>query len=399
MKRLLALLLCLSLFLPVLALGEEEDEWSMQEEDIELDENGNLIIRDDDTGEAFVIKTDTETEEELIEQYAVDESIDYSELEVNENLPDNIVNILLIGVDVRGNKDTQLLRDQVGNASSDVKLCDVVMILSIDKDEGTIKLTSIARDTKVEIPGQGSHKINFAFGIRHFKDGKYHSFTDKPELVVRTVNHNFELNIQHYIAVNFFGVEEIIEYLGGVDVDLTRAEAKAINAYISEHGRKMRNTYDNHSEGRTKLQAQDGVQHLDGLQGLVFARLRHVSGGNDFQRTGRTRRLLENLLRPVAAKLKSGDLDTFNLLAVLSQYFITDMNLAEMAFQLLPIVLNSPIMSDLDSAASLIEEFRIPEDKTWHYSDDGNYVIMNNQHETTVSLHDFIYGAYWPADE
>ena len=358
----------------------------------------NLIIRDEDTGEAFVIKTGNETEEELIEQYAVDENIDYSELEMNENLPDNIVNILLIGVDVRGNKNTQLLRDQVGNASSDVKLCDVVMILSIDKDEGTIKLTSIARDTKVEIPGQGTHKINFAFGIRHYKNGQYHSFTDKPELVVRTVNHNFELNIQHYIAVNFFGVEEIIEYLGGVDVDLTKAEAKAVNAYISTNGRKMKNTYDNHSEGRVKLQAQDGVQHLDGLQGLVFARLRHVSGGNDFQRTGRTRRLLENLLRPVAAKLKSGELDTFNVLAVLSEYFITDMNLAEMAFQLLPIVLNSPIMSNMDEASSLIEEFRIPEDKTWHYSDDGQYVIMNNQHETTVSLHDFIYGAYWPAD-
>ena len=181
MKRLLALLLCLSLFLPVFALGEEEDDWSMQEEDVELDENGNLIIRDEDTGEAFVIKTGTETEEELIEQYAVDENIDYSELEMNENLPDNIVNILLIGVDVRGNKNTQLLRDQVGNASSDVKLCDVVMILSIDKDEGTIKLTSIARDTKVEIPGQGMHKINFAFGIRHYKNGQYHSFTDKPD--------------------------------------------------------------------------------------------------------------------------------------------------------------------------------------------------------------------------
>ena len=67
MKRLLALLLCLSLFLPVFALGEEEDDWSMQEEDVELDENGNLIIRDEDTGEAFVIKTGTETEEELIE--------------------------------------------------------------------------------------------------------------------------------------------------------------------------------------------------------------------------------------------------------------------------------------------------------------------------------------------
>ena len=86
------------------------------------------------------------------------------------------------------------------------------------------------------------------------------------------------------------------------------------------------------------------------------------------------------------------------MLAVLSEYFITDMNLAEMAFQLLPIVLNSPIMSNMDEASSLIEEFRIPEDKTWHYSDDGQYVIMNNQHETTVSLHDFIYGAYWPAD-
>lgn len=411
MKRLLALLLCLVLCFPVLALGEDEVsvEELMEEEDVELDENGNLVIRDEDTGEAFVIKLAGETEEELIEQYAVNENVDYSELEINENLVDNpatdhIVNILLLGVDVRGSKAVQELRKQVnpetaGSGGVDVMLCDVVMILSIDKLEGTLKLTSIARDTKVEIPEHGNNKINYSFGIRHFdKNGKFKSFTPKPELTVRTVNHNFDLNIQYYVATNFYGVEEIIEYLGGVDVDLTKAEAKAINAYIKTNGKKMKNTYDNHSEGRTRLKEENGVQHLDGLQGLVYARLRHVSGGNDLQRTGRTRHLLECLLRPVAAKLKSGELDALNLLGVVSQYFITNMNMASMMMELLPIVLNSPIMSDLDNAASLIEEYRIPEEKGWHYSEDGKYIVLNSMYDSTMALHDFIYEAYWPAD-
>ena len=396
MKRILALLLCLTLLLPVLAFAEEEDvdlaDLVSEDVELQLDDEGNIVLPEEND------EIDLNAADEgPFAEMAAENAVDDQELEINENLPEeDVVNILLIGLDYRTQKRSadQLLKDQLGDNNDHVKRSDVVMILSVDRIEGTLKLTSIARDLLVEIPGHSDGAINTAFAVRKFKNGSFHHSEDRPDLLMRTVNHNFELNIKYYIATNFYGVEEIIEYFGGVDVDLTKTEANYINSYIRQ--KRSRMTYDQHADNRTPLEKKDGVQHLDGLQGLIFARTRSIAGENDLQRTGRTRRLLEALLHPVAEKIKNGELDPVNMMLDLSQYFVTNMNLQVMFNELWPAVRDSSIMSSLDSASSLIEENRIPGESGFRYN--GSKVQLTNKQQTVEELHEFIYGAYYSAD-
>ena len=437
MKKLLALFLILALFLPVLSFAENEggesfdddgeeiiytDDASdddLETEDLDpdsftIDENGNMVFNlgEYKLSEEDIAKlADHEAEIELDSSV----SVDPSSLFINPNLPDNVINILLIGVDVRGTKEIQKLSDQIRLDDSSTnpsysKRSDVLIILSIDTSAGTIKLTSIARNTYVEIPGRKNPSIIAnSFGYAIYENGKYKSWIDQPWTCVATVNKNFELNIRHFVAINFFGVEEIIESLGGVDIDLTKKEARAINTYLSKrkiynsknerisHGTTIANTYDNHSENRKTLKEKSGVQHLDGLQGLMYGRLRSID--NDFVRTARTRHLLDALLKSAMTRVKTGELDIVNTVINWSRYFYTRMPLEDIA-RIAGSVADHFSLSDIEGATTLISEFRIPEDGTYAYQtiNGSSVTVMEDQHETTEALHEFIYGDYYPAD-
>jgi len=408
MKRLLALLLCVSLLLPVFALAEDDEEDidfnELIEEDVELDEDGNIV----DNGNSQV---EYELTEEglaaMADAFEIDESVDPSELELNQNLPDDVINILLLGLDVRGTSEKKLLKDQDQYA----KRADVQMILSVNTFDGSIKLTSIARNTCVDIPDRvNDTSIANSYGHAIYKNGKYSSWVDTPDNCMHTVNRNFEMNIQYYVAINFYGVASIIEYLGGADVELTKQEASAINTYLSmgtirdkngkllSHGKEIARTYDDKKGNREKLEKKDGVQHLDGIQALMYGRLRSID--NDFNRTSRTRKLLSCLLTPTVDKIKNGELKIDKLLPECGQYFKTNMNMQTM-MELVNAVMRSDIVKTMDLSDSLIEEFRIPEDGTYSYGEDstGSSVVkLNNKQATTESLHEFIYGAYYPAN-
>lgn len=408
MKRLLALLLCLSLLLPVFALAEDDEEDidfnELIEEDVDLDEDGNIV----DNGNSQV---EYELTEEglaaMADAFEIDESVDPSELELNQNLPDDVINILLLGLDVRGTSEKKLLKDQDQYA----KRADVQMIFSVNTFDGSIKLTSIARNTCVDIPDRvNDTSIANSYGHAIYKNGKYSSWVDTPDNCMHTVNRNFEMNIQYYVAINFYGVASIIEYLGGADVELTKQEASAINTYLSmgtirdkngkllSHGKEIARTYDDKKGNREKLEKKDGVQHLDGIQALMYGRLRSID--NDFNRTSRTRKLLSSLLTPTVDKIKNGELKIDKLLPECGQYFKTNMNMQTM-MELVNAVMRSDIVKTMDLSDSLIEEFRIPEDGTYSYGEDstGSSVVkLNNKQATTESLHEFIYGAYYPAN-
>ena len=394
MKRLLALLLCLSLLLPVFSLAEEEEDWSMlEEEDAEVDEDGNIIAAGDEDDFS------DEDMDSLADAFDLDESVDPSELELNTNLPEDVINILLLGLDVKGTKDKKLLKDQGQYA----KRADVQMILSINTTDGSIKLTSIARNTLVDIPDRvNDSSIANSYGHGIYKNGKYQSWVDTPEMCMRTVNRNFEMNIQHYVAINFYGVVSIIEYLGGVDIDLTSEEASAINAYLSKHRKAISASYDDKKGKRDALEKKDGVQHLDGLQALMYGRLRSID--DDFHRTGRTRKLLSSLLTPTIQKINSNALDLLNLVGESVQYFISDPGLnMESMIKIARAVLKSDAVKSMNLDDSLIEEFRIPVDGTWYYDTTSGGASVNKfkkgqKQANTEMLHEFIYGAYYPAD-
>ena len=426
MKRILALILALSLFLPVISLAElDEEELELEEETIELDEE-----EDDGSGQDSLELSDQQKGklEDMTAEVELDTSIDPSNLYLNNNLPDNVINILLVGVDARGTKEVQKLPEQMRlkddepRDKSIAKRGDVQMILSINTDDGSIKLTSIARNTYVEIPGRTKKSlIANSFGHAIYEDGKYNRWIDTPETCIATVNKNFQLNIRYYVAINFFGVEEIIESLGGVDIDLTKKEASAINTYLSmgkiyqkkngqyvldsegkrvrlSHGVAIANTYDNHSDKRVKLDSKKaGVQHLDGLQALMYARLRHID--DDFHRTARTRHLLDALLKSTMPRMLNGELDPLNLISDWIDYLSTNINPMDM-FSIAMNVLGSVSLGEVESASTLISEFRIPEDGTYGYStvDGSSVTVMKDKQGTIEAVHNFIYGRYIPAD-
>ena len=398
MKRLLALLLCFSLLLPALSFGELDEEdvdfSELLEEDVAVDEEGNIIAPDDE-GEDF----SEESLEDLMDAFTLDESVDPSELELNTNLPDDVINILLLGLDVKGTKDKKLLKDQGQYA----KRADVQMILSINTTDGSIKLTSIARNTLVDVPDRVNDTgIANSYGHAIYKNGKYQSWVDTPEMCMRTVNRNFEMNIQHYVAINFYGVVSIIEYLGGVDVELTKQEASAINAYLRQHKRAISASYDEKKGQRDPLEKRDGVQHLDGLQALMYGRLRSID--DDFHRTGRTRKLLSSLLTPTVQKINSGELDLLNVVGESVQYFISDPGLnMESIVRIARAVLKSDAIKHMNLNDSLIAEFRIPMDGTFYYDEDSSGASVNKfkrgqKQANTEALHEFIYGAYYPSN-
>ncbi len=162
-----------------------------------------------------------------------------------------IKNIALFGTDSRENID--------GGRS------DTIMIASVNPKSGVVKLISIARDTYVEIPEHGSTRINHAYSY------------GGAELAVKTLNTNFGLDITDFVSVNFDQLQEIIDILGGIDVEVTENELSELNRVIGELGGER--VY------------ETGIVHLDGTQTLAFSRIRY--NDSDAGRTERQRMVME----------------------------------------------------------------------------------------------------------
>ncbi len=398
MKKILALLLALCLLMPVFSLAEEDGDLSTDEEII-LDENGNEIIRDEETGETFVLtESDGSKTEEVEEQEEdVDPSVAPDTLEMNPNLPDTVINILLVGVDTRSNDSTEI-----------VGLGDTEIIVSINRETGSIKMTSILRDSLVTIPGNKNKlKINNAFKIgcnRKDADGNPLGTSGGAALAMRTINHNFQMNLQYCVAINFNGLASIIDSLGGVDIPVTKAEANYINSYLKKHppaydnkakGERVRLDWTAEKEAGTQ-EVVDGklILHMDGVQAVMYARIRSLKGENDFNRTDRQRYLLDLLLQMV---VKDMDVDKLmDLMDACMPYAYTNMNLASL-FDVCVTVLRSDLTSRLASG-TLIEQMRIPMDKSFSYKTvNGSSVLSYNMEKHAKALHEFIYGTYYPA--
>lgn len=158
---------------------------------------------------------------------------------------------------------------------------DSIMILSIDKTRKKIKLSSIIRDSYVEIPGRdGKDKINHAY---HFGG---------PELAVNTINHNFGLAIEDYAAINFYGLRKVIDAIGGLDIEITKDELKNLNEHIKDSAKH---------EGIGPTYVYDtGMQHLNGLQSTAYCRIRKAEGG-DYKRAERQRDVLSKMLKKISS--------------------------------------------------------------------------------------------------
>jgi LCP family protein required for cell wall assembly len=180
-----------------------------------------------------------------------------------------VTSILLIGTD--------------GRDISDSGRSDTMILASINSKTDEITLTSFMRDSYVEIPGYGSDKLNHAYAY------------GGPELLMDTIELNFNVCIDNYVMVNFTSFASIIDSVGGIEITVSDAEAEEINTILmAEVNEIMGDPTD------SDLLSGGGTINLNGKQALSYARIRYV-GNADFERTERQREVLSK----VAGKLKS----------------------------------------------------------------------------------------------
>lgn len=175
---------------------------------------------------------------------------------------------VLFGVDSREN--------QLGKGTSS----DSIMLINLNHDLEEVRIVSIYRDTMVDMEPYIPQKLTYA----HAHEGS--------EFALRTINRNFDLNIKKYATFNFNSTGDIVDALGGVEMDITADEVKYINAYI-DNVNQVRGTSSAHI-------TEPGKYTLDGTQAVAYSRIRYTDGG-DFKRTERQRDVLFKMFQKVKA--------------------------------------------------------------------------------------------------
>lgn len=198
-------------------------------------------------------------------------------------ISDDITNVLLIGTDARNNNER-------GRS-------DAMMIATIDEKHRSMKLTSLARDTYVDIPGRGEQKLNHAYSY------------GGADLLMKTIEHNFYIDISNYVIVNFNSFSSIIDALGGVTVEVKEGELSELNKYIPEcfeASTKKKNS-------KMELIEKAGIQKLNGYQALSYSRIRKNDSATE--RDNRQRKVLQALLN------EASNLNVFEIPKVLNAVF------------------------------------------------------------------------------
>ena len=263
-----------------------------------------------------------------------------------------ITNILLIGTDAR--------------KLNEAARADAIIIATIDNNNKKLKLTSIMRDTLVNIPGHGEQKINAALAF------------GGPDLLMKTIKENFNLSLNKYVMVNFNGFTSIINAVGGIDVDVHDYEIKELNKFIGEY-----------EKVKSPKIEKPGMQHLDGQQALAYARIRKVGDG-DYERTERQRRVIDL----VTQKFK--DLSVIKYPSVMGEllpYVKTNIEPA--------MILNyAYTVSKFPSLT--FEQLRIPvsDDISWGglYKDKG-WVLIIDKEQCSKIMDDFIFNNKKPTKD
>ena len=220
-------------------------------------------------------------EDAELEPLPEEQRVKVDDLSINTSLPEEWLNILLMGSDER--------------TLSESSRTDTMIICSINQSTREVKLTSIMRDTAVKYDDLGEHNGTYRINAANYFGG--------PEFAMKTVNECFGMNIQYYAMVNFFGFQKIAEALGGIDVDISEAEMNEINNKLYEQYKIAKKIGEAAPTVENDLMTTYGPgTHLNGHQTLAYARVRSID--SDFSRAERQRKVLSQL----AEKLKEKSL-------------------------------------------------------------------------------------------
>lgn len=311
-------------------------------DDSDITINYDLLTADNDDIEGF-------TEMETLDAQAA--SVFANEVNAGQNIDvasdGDVYNILLIGSDTRNS--------WYGNSDS-------MILASINSKTKTIYMTSFMRDLYANIPNVGIRKLNSAYAI------------GAGPLLVSTIESNYRIDIDNYASVDFSSMAQIIDLVGGVDLEVSTQEAGYLNKYLDEIcALQGLNPADYYVSG-------GGMTHLNGNQAVAFARIRYTSRGSehsDYGRTSRQREILTQLMQ------KARTLDAATLLNVVNN--------------MLPLITHNidtaTLTSLIANAASYvnydIQTDRIPYDGM--YSSLGEELVPD--FEATINrLHQTIYG-------
>lgn len=301
-----------------------------------------LTLGEDETVEGF---SQMETlasmaESVFVEQIGAGEEIDIA-------ATGDVYNILLIGTDTRstwhGNSDSMIL-------------------ISINYKKKTIYMTSFMRDLYANIPGVGIRKLNSAYAV------------GGGPLLVATLENNYRIDIDNYAAVNFGAMSTLIDMVGGVDINVTTAEAPYLNRYLREVCGLQ------HIDPAPYYVTGGGMTHLNGVQAVSFARIRYANRGNEHSDYGRTSRQRE-VLNQIFTKVKS--MGATSLIGVINE-----------ALPLITHNIDTGTLAGLITKAPEIVSFTIQNDRIPYaglYTTLGEELVPDFQ-ATINRLHSTIYG-------
>jgi len=265
----------------------------------------------------------------------------------NGRQEEGVYNILLLG------------EEAIGSGTSRGRT-DVIIIATLNSKSKSVKLTSLLRDTLVQIPGYKENKLNSAYE----KGGL--------DLLYETIEMNFDIRLDGCVKVNFENFEKIIDKLGGLEITLTSGEARYLNNtnYISD------------SDNRNVV---EGTQQMNGNQVLGYSRVRKratITGtNNDYGRTERHRIVLNAVFEKYKTKSK---VELASLMLSILPMITTDID--KSTFEQL-------LNTFIEMGTMKIEQLRIPADGTFtdNVSVRGMDVLIPDVIENVEILHNFIF--------
>lgn len=255
-------------------------------------------------------------------------------------------NILVFGVDARSSDEVQARTDSI-------------MIVTLDKRQNDIKITSIMRDSEFELDSQNRSraKVNAAYvygGVG---------------LLINTINTQMDMDIQEYMMFDFWSSAAIVDEVGGIELDIKQEEIQNFNQILSEMNKLFGDP------AGTDLITKPGRQLVNGKQAISWARIRYV--GTDFARTQRQRTITETLIRKVAG------------MNVLEQLRVGEALLGG-------VVTNLNRFSMLDAGRTVlgglhnIEQYRVPADGLYE-TNTSNWNMIIDWDRQIPQFHEFIW--------
>ncbi len=286
------------------------------------------------------------------EIYGIDEELKQNLLKMSENsdlYSTNAFNIMLLGVDSRGQNFS-------GRSDS-------MILFSINKETKKVTMCSFLRDIYASIPGHGNTKLCHAYAY------------GGAELLKETMKANFGITIDKFVVVNFRIVADVVDAVGGVDLDLSASEIKVMNSYINHQNR----LWGNPAGTDIISESEAGTVHCNGNRALAYSRVRYV--GTDFARTGRQRTVINKCI-------EKGRNMKFSEILDLTERFLpqvkTDLSQGDCASLLLLVP---------DAANYSVESMAVPVDGTWKYDQvRGMSVISVNFEKNSQAWHDAVEG-------